>query len=430
VNDAETAAEAFQHTIELAQKAEAWGYHRFWVSEHHGSDRVMGSSPEVLIAHLLAKTTRIRVGSGGVMLQHYSPYKVAENFNVLASLAPGRVDLGIGRGPGGMPRSTRALQQGTGDGTRPLAEKLRELEQFLHNRLEETHPLYGLRVSPVPPQPAELFLLGTTTSSAEMASSLGMPYVFAQFLNGDVATMDEAIATYYERFNTTKRQPPRAMLALSVVAADTDEEARQYASDIKMVRIRLESGRTFTVGSLAAAEEFARQAQENYTVTMHQMSVVHGSRDTVLQRLSEMQQRYQVEELLVVTAIKDILPRVQRGWRRGSWGGRGRRGGTKRPFDFPILSGRRLGLHRPRLPVGVPQLRRARQSHRHSRLPPPEGGSLTLCSFTLLPYGVWMFGGAGGPVGVRSRPLPAPWAPVFGVQGRSPWSIFFASRGT
>ena len=90
MNDTETAAEAFQHTIELATKAEAWGYHRFWVSEHHGSDRVMGSSPEVLIAHLLAKTTRIRVGAGGVMLQHYSPYKVAENFNVLASLAPGR----------------------------------------------------------------------------------------------------------------------------------------------------------------------------------------------------------------------------------------------------------------------------------------------------------------------------------------------------
>ena len=91
--------EALRRTIELAKKAEEWGYHRFWVAEHHGSSKVMGSSPEVLVSHLLAHTTRIRVGSGGVMLQHYSPYKVAENFNVLASLAPGRVDLGIGRGP-------------------------------------------------------------------------------------------------------------------------------------------------------------------------------------------------------------------------------------------------------------------------------------------------------------------------------------------
>jgi luciferase family oxidoreductase group 1 len=310
VNDTETATEAFQHTIELAQKAEAWGYHRFWVSEHHGSDRVMGSSPEVLVAHLLAKTTHIRVGSGGVMLQHYSPYKVAENFNVLASLAPGRVDLGIGRGPGGLPRSTRALQPGLGEQTRPFAEKLLELQQFLANQLDDTHPLYGLRVSPVPPQPVEVFLLGTTTSSAALAASLGMPYVFAQFLNGDVATMGEALATYRTCFNATKRTPPRAMLALSVIAADTDEEARQYASDITMVRIRLESGRTYTVGSLAAAEEFARQAQENYTVAMHQMPVVHGSRDTVLQQLYEMQRRYQVEELIIVTTLKDFRKRL------------------------------------------------------------------------------------------------------------------------
>jgi alkanesulfonate monooxygenase SsuD/methylene tetrahydromethanopterin reductase-like flavin-dependent oxidoreductase (luciferase family) len=155
-----------------------------------------------------------------------------------------------------------------------------------------------------------VFLLGTTTSSAELAASLGMPYVFAQFLNSDATTMGEALATYHTCFDVTQRKPPRAMLALSVMAADTDEEARQYASDIKMIRIRLESGRTFSVGSLTAAEEFARQAQENYTVTMHQMHVVHGTRDTVLQQLYDMQRRYQVEELILVTAIKDFRKRL------------------------------------------------------------------------------------------------------------------------
>lgn len=310
VHDTETAIEAFQHTIELATKAEAWGYHRFWVSEHHGSDRVMGSSPEVLIAHLLAKTTRMRVGSGGVMLQHYSPYKVVENFNVLASLAPGRVDLGIGRGPGGLPRTTRALQQGMAEQPQPFAEKLLELQRFLGNQLETTHPLYGLRASPVPPQAAEVFLLGTNTSSAELAASLGMPYVFAQFLNSDIATMGEAIATYHARFDTTQGKPLQAMLALAVIVADTDEEAQYYASDIKVVRIRLESGRTFTVGTLAAAEEFGQQSQENYTITVHDANVMHGSRDTVLQKLYDTQRRYQVEELIVVTAIKDFRKRL------------------------------------------------------------------------------------------------------------------------
>lgn len=188
----ETPAAALQHTLALAQRAEEWGYHRFWVAEHHGSDRHMGSSPEVLMAHLLARTNRLRIGSGGVMLQHYSPYKVAENFNVLASLAPGRVDLGIGRGPGGMPKSTQALrpQPGPAAAAGPsLADKVVELRQFLHNQLDAGHPLAGLQAMPRPPQPADLFLLGTTAASGEMAAQLALPYVFAYFLNGDETEM-------------------------------------------------------------------------------------------------------------------------------------------------------------------------------------------------------------------------------------------------
>lgn len=310
VNEAETATDAFQHTIALATQAEAWGYHRFWVSEHHGSERVMGSAPEVLIAHLLAKTTRIRLGSGGVMLQHYSPYKVAENFNVLATLAPGRVDLGIGRGPGGLPRSTQALQQEMREQTTPFAEKLLQLEQFLHNRLGESHPLHGLRVSPEPPQPAEVFLLGTNVSSAALAARLGMPYVFAQFLNSDAAILEEAMHTYHTTFDTTQSRPRRAMLALSVIAADTEEEARQYAAEIKVIRLRLASGRTFTVGTLAAAEEFGAQAQEPYTITVQEGHVIHGVRDAVLRQLQDVQCRYQAEELFLVTAIKNFAKRL------------------------------------------------------------------------------------------------------------------------
>jgi luciferase family oxidoreductase group 1 len=311
VSENGTAIEALQHTIELAQKAEAWGYHRFWVSEHHGSNRVMGSAPEVLMAHLLAKTTRIRVGSGGVMLQHYSPYKVAENFNVLAALAPGRVDLGIGRGPGGLPRSTAALQQGTGAVTKPLAEKLRELEQFLHNQLEASHPLYGLQASPLPPQPAVVFLLGTTPSSAELAANLGMPYVFALFLNRDERVMYEAVATYRQRFDSSRGTPPQAMLALPVMVADTDAEARHYAADMQMVRIRLASGRTFTLGSVEAAEEFGRQSREDYTIEGQGTDIIYGSLDTVQQKLSELQRVYEVDELIIVTSIKNYQKRLR-----------------------------------------------------------------------------------------------------------------------
>jgi luciferase family oxidoreductase group 1 len=310
-NEPETGPEALQHTIELAMKAEEWGYHRFWVAEHHDSSRHMGSSPEVLVAHLLARTNRIRVGSGGVMLQHYSPYKVAENFNVLASLAPGRVDLGIGRGPGGLPRSTKALQQGAVNGTRLFHEKLVELDQFLHDRLEESHPLYGLQAKPLPPQPPELFLLGTTTSSAELAAGLGLPYVFALFLNSDETVMGESVEAYRQRFETARGTQPQAMLALPVMVADTDEEAQGYASEVKVVRIRLESGRVFTVGSIEAAQEFGRQSQETYTVEVREASVVHGSRETVRKKLQDIQHRYNVEEVFVVTAIKDFQKRLR-----------------------------------------------------------------------------------------------------------------------
>jgi luciferase family oxidoreductase group 1 len=311
VSDTETATDAFRHTIELAQKAEEWGYHRYWVSEHHGSDRVMGSAPEVLIAHLLAKTTRMRIGSGGIMLQHYSPYKVAENFNVLASLAPGRVDLGIGRGPGGLPRSTRALQQDMSTSPTPLAEKLLELEQFLHNRLDATHPLYGLQASPRPPQPAEVFLLGTTVSSAELAASRGLPYVFALFLNRDETVMYDAVHTYRQRFTAQPGTAPQVMLALPVVAAETDTEAQHYAADMKMVRIRLHSGRTLTVGTVQAAEELGRQSQEQYTIEVQEADIIYGSQDTVAKKLYDMQRHYNVDELIIVTNLKNFRHRLR-----------------------------------------------------------------------------------------------------------------------
>ena len=307
--DSETAAQAFQHTIELARKADTWGYHRFWVSEHHGSDRVVGSSPEVLVSHLLAKTERIRVGSGGVMLQHYSPYKVVENFNVLASLAPGRVDLGIGRGPGGMPQSTRALQQGGGNASRSLSEKLVELDQLLHDRVAASHPLHGLRASPKPPEPAELFLLGTTPASAELAADMAIPYVFAYFLNSDDDMMREAVAAYRTRFADADTRP-QVILALPVIVADTDAQASAYAAEITVVRIRLQSGRTLTVGNLEGAEEFGRQAGEAYTLEVQQARVIHGAPDTVRQQLIDLQRAYDIDELMVITAIKDFSKRL------------------------------------------------------------------------------------------------------------------------
>ena len=306
----EDAARSFQRTIELATKADSWVYHRYWVAEHHSSDRVMGSSPEVLISHLLAKTNRIRVGSGGVMLQHYSPYKVAENFNVLASLAPGRVDLGIGRGPGGLPQSTMALQQAVA-GERDIGGKILELREFLQGELPENHPLYGLMASPKPPETADIFLLGTSASSAEMAAEFSLPYVFALFLNSEQGVMTQAMKNYHIRFDPAKIEQKRAMLALPVVVADTDDEAAELAAKIKVIRISLESGRTLTTATLQAAENFGQQSGEKFEINVFDAPVVHGSPEIALQRLLDAQRLHNVDEIMVVTAVNDFSKRLR-----------------------------------------------------------------------------------------------------------------------
>ncbi len=309
-NETETSSAALRNTIHLAQMAEEWGYHRFWVAEHHGSNRLMSSSPEVLISHLLAKTSTIKVGSGGVMLQHYSPYKVAENFNVLATLAPGRVDLGIGGGPGGLPQSTSALQQAPSANRDSLSQKMVQLGQFLNDNLSPDSNLYGLQASPLPPNPADIFMLGTTANSAELAAELGLPYVFALFLNNDEKVMSESLGNYRSKFKSSSDNESQVMLALPVVVADTEKEAALLASDIKVVRIELKDGRSFTVRSEEAAHEFGRQVNEEYIVTVQPPAVLHGSKKTIEQKLNDVSHHYDVDEFVIVTAIGDFNKRL------------------------------------------------------------------------------------------------------------------------
>lgn len=306
----ETAAEAFAHTVALARKAEELGFRRCWVSEHHDSEQAAGSSPEVLIAYLLAKTERIRVGSGGVMLQHYSPYKVAENFNVLASLAPGRVDLGIGRAPGGLPRSTQALQRG-GPDPASLTEKIVELRSFVHDKLDEGHPLAGLRAAPLPETAPELYVLGASTASAEIAAELGLPYVFSLFINGDEGAALEAIRSYRRGFNGSHGAEPQVLLALSVVVADTETEAERLAAARTLVRIHLAGGRSLTLGTLKQAEEFGRQSGEPYSIEELEPAVTKGTKETVRAKLLELQRASGIDEFIVTSPIEPFDKRLR-----------------------------------------------------------------------------------------------------------------------
>lgn len=308
----ETAREAFGHTLELARKAEQWGYHRFWVSEHHDTGSfVAGTSPEVLISYLLARTERIRIGSGGVMLQHYSPLKVAENFNVLATLAPGRVDLGVGRAPGGLHRSTKALQQGFGEGALSLDEKIAELKRYVDDALPDDHPFAGLKAYPVPPAAPELHLLGGSESSAELAAKLGLSYVFAQFINSSEETFEKSVRAYYGKFNGEGGVKPRLIVGVYAIVADTDEEAASLRTEHKIVKVRLESGRSVNLGSVEQAEQYGKESGEPYELEIQDPIIHHGSPGTVREKLLAFASRYGIEELIVTTMVQDSAKRLR-----------------------------------------------------------------------------------------------------------------------
>ncbi|TWE08548.1 luciferase family oxidoreductase group 1 [Neobacillus bataviensis] len=301
-----TASYALQQTVLLAKKAEEWGYSRFWVSEHHNAEQLAGSSPEVLISYLLAQTKSIQIGSGGVMLQHYSPYKVAENFHVLSNLAPGRVDLGIGKAPGGLPLSTKALQYGTVNDGKDISERLSFLLDLIENSVDSSHPLAGIQATPIPQEKPEIFLLGASANSARLAAELGISFVFAKFINSDEAVFEEAANLYREDF-----PKGRLIVSLAVIAAPTKTEAEQLIGNRKIVKVHLQSGRSVTVQSTEQAEFFGKQSGEPYEITEQEADIIAGTPDYITEVLNQLHKTYRVDEFIIHTPIEQEAARYQ-----------------------------------------------------------------------------------------------------------------------
>jgi luciferase family oxidoreductase group 1 len=308
IPEGSNAAEALARTVLLAQRAEALGFHRFWVAEHHASPAYAGAAPEVLAAHLLARTTRIRIGSGGVMLQHYSAYKVAETFRVLEALAPGRVDLGVGKAPGGLPASTRALQRLHDAARRPAFEQqLAELDAFLGGHaLPPDHALAGTGITPQPPSWPQRIVLGASPESAAEAARLGWQFCYAGHFDGDMASIERSLQTY-------RRLTGRpAMLALHAVVADTQAEAEQLAAGLRVLRVQLADGQRVNVPSAEAAAEFARQAGGvGYTAIEIRPQVLAGNGARVRAQLDALAARLGIEEFVVDSPVAAFAPRLR-----------------------------------------------------------------------------------------------------------------------
>ena len=219
-----TGADAIRNTVDLAKRAEALGYHRFWVAEHHSDRALAGAAPEVLISHIASVTSRIRVGSGGVQIPFYAPLKVAEQFNTLGALFPGRIDLGMGRSGGSEGAAPQALgMRNTG----PKAfDAMDEVLGWLGR--EHNNPLPNTFASPAVESDVQPWILGTSPSSAEFAAKRGLPYAFGGFL--DPRGMAPSLAAYHQHFRPNRSgNAPRTMLAWNVVVAPTDAEAQHLA---------------------------------------------------------------------------------------------------------------------------------------------------------------------------------------------------------
>ena len=305
-----TAAEAIAETVELAQACERWGYHRYWLAEHHASRGLAGSTPEVLLAHVAARTSRIRVGSGGVMLSHYSALKVAENFRMLETLHPGRVDLGIGRAPGSDPRTARALVHGPGAlGIEHFPAQISDLLGFLRNDLPQGHPFRGIRAMPDGPTMPELWLLGSSDEGAALAAHFGTAFAFAHFISDEGGA--EATRGYIERFRPGVLERPRAAVAVFALAADTEAEAQRLAKSRDLWITRLYTGRPGAFPSVEEAETYPYSEQELSIVRHAKRRTIAGAPEQVRDRLLALAGAYGAAELVIVTIAHDFKARLR-----------------------------------------------------------------------------------------------------------------------
>lgn len=306
-----TPADAVGETLELAQLCDRLGYTRYWLAEHHSSEALAGSAPEVLIARVAGLTRRLRVGSGGVMLPHYSAYKVAENFRMLETLFPGRIDLGIGRAPGSDQRTMRVLADGKPNWSSadnyPI--QVRDLTAWLHDTLPDDHAGHGVVAQPVGESAPDVWLLGSSDDSAALAAHFGLPFCFAHFINPDGG--DGVTRAYRTHFRPSAlHAAPMPLVAMGVMCAETDEEADLLAKsrDVWAMRLRT-TGNPGPVPSVEEALEVAKDPRtQNWLASMRRRGVV-GSPETVRAALEKHAADYQVDEIMVVTICFDFEKR-------------------------------------------------------------------------------------------------------------------------
>ncbi|WP_435101552.1 LLM class flavin-dependent oxidoreductase [Halarchaeum sp. P4] len=312
VPDGGTASDAYANTVETAQQAERLGFSRFWVAEHHGNgDSLAGTTPEVLLGHLAAETDAIRIGSGAVLLNHYQPFKVAEQFGALDALAPGRVDAGLGRA-NGSPAVDRALgtDRRVTNPDEDHREKIEAVVSHLYDDYPAGHPYDDLTIPRSDATPPKPWVLGSSPSSAKLAGELGLPYCFAAFIRPQFA--ERAVETYRAHFEASTlaggADEPEAMVALNAVCAPSDEEAARLRAVAEATFARIARGETANLSSVEEAVDELGGVPDPTPETLDEDEwprAISGSPETLAGLLDQLADRLGVEEVMIQHAVTD-----------------------------------------------------------------------------------------------------------------------------
>ncbi|MBT6884890.1 MAG: LLM class flavin-dependent oxidoreductase [Rhodospirillaceae bacterium] len=302
--------QAIRDTIELAKLADDLGYHRFWVSEHHNHPTIVGTAPEVIMAAIGQATARIRIGSAGVMLPHYATYKVAEQFRVLEAIAPGRIDLGVGRAPGSDGKTAYALNPNGQHFSEHFPANVRDLVAWVSGvPLVDGHAFGELKAHPFGPHAPEVWMLGTSDYGAQVAAHLGLPYCFAHFIT-DGRGVERAFQLYRENYQPSERFPESiANVCVWALAADTEAEAERLFTSRAHWKVSREKGDLHAIDAPAEIANAVYTDADKLRLNQLRETAIIGTGEQVMEQLTDLAKGYGIDEVVVLTWTHDQADR-------------------------------------------------------------------------------------------------------------------------
>ena len=293
-----TASQAIANTIQLVKKAEEWGFYRFWVSEHHNSTMIAGSAPELLMVRLASETKKIRIGSGGIMLPNHSALKVAENFRLLETMYPGRIDLGMGRAPGGDRITASLLNPSNHFSEESYLQQLEYLQAFFHDEASSPYgPLLAVPISETVPEP---WILSSSGGSAAIAGKFGMGLAVARFINGFAGP--DMVENYKKSFKPSREmESPQTLMAISVLCADTEEKANRLRKLADFTLLQFEKGNFREMNRYEDIKDYVFSEQELERIQYNRGRIISGTKEQVRDQLISLASDMEVDEIMVTS---------------------------------------------------------------------------------------------------------------------------------